>query len=82
MTGRWWWMGTEIEVSVDAAGELRAGPVGAPDLRFVPEGPDRWRGRAGGENGEILTVLRDERGGPVALDIATFVHTRTPDQEP
>ncbi|MFC5927446.1 serine hydrolase domain-containing protein [Micromonospora vulcania] len=82
LTGRWWWMGSEIEVSVDAAGELRAGPVGAPDLHFVAEGPDRWRGRAGGENGEILTVLRDDHGRAVALDIATFVHTRTPDQEP
>ncbi|MEH1170085.1 serine hydrolase domain-containing protein [Micromonospora sp. CPCC 205539] len=82
LTGRWWWMGIEIEVSADAAGELRAGPIGAPDLHFVPEGPDRWRGRSGGEDGEILTVLRDEQGRAVALDIATFVHTRTPDQEP
>ncbi|MGW3604630.1 serine hydrolase domain-containing protein [Micromonospora sp. NPDC005161] len=82
LTGRWWWMGSEIEVTVDAAGELLAGPVGAPDLRFVAEGPDRWRGRAGGQDGEILTVCRDEQGRAVALDIATFVHTRTPDQEP
>ncbi|MDG4757141.1 serine hydrolase domain-containing protein [Micromonospora sp. WMMD710] len=82
LTGRWWWMGSEIEVSVDAAGELRAGPVGAPNLRFVAEGPDRWRGHAGDENGEILRVLRDGHGRAVALDIATFVHTRTPDQVP
>ncbi|WP_433134522.1 serine hydrolase domain-containing protein [Micromonospora sp. CA-240977] len=80
LTGRWWWMGTTIEVYADAAGDLRAGPVNAPNLHFVAEGPDRWRGRAGGQNGEILTVRRDEQGRAVALDIATFVYTRDPDQ--
>ncbi|MEU8184485.1 serine hydrolase domain-containing protein [Micromonospora sp. NPDC049044] len=82
LTGHWWWMGTFIEVYADAAGDLHAGPVGAPDLRFVAEGPDRWRGRAGEQDGEILSVRRDEQGRAVALDIATFVYTRTPDQEP
>ncbi|MFG1954757.1 serine hydrolase domain-containing protein [Micromonospora sp. NPDC048830] len=83
LTGRWWWMGKEFEFRADAAaGELRAGPVGNPSLRFVPEGPDRWRGRSGAQDGEILTVLRDEAGRPVALDIATFVFTRTSDEEP
>ncbi|MFF0154934.1 serine hydrolase domain-containing protein [Micromonospora sp. NPDC005203] len=82
LTGRWWWMGTTIEVYADTAGDLHAGPLGAPNLRFVAEGPDRWRGRAGVQDGEILTVRRDEQGRAVALDIATFVYTRTPDQEP
>ncbi|MET7879077.1 serine hydrolase domain-containing protein [Micromonospora profundi] len=82
LTGRWWWMGTSIEVYADSAGDLHAGPVGAPDLRFVAAGPDRWRGRAGEQDGEILTVRRDERGRAVALDIATFVYTRDPDDEP
>ncbi|SCF07529.1 CubicO group peptidase, beta-lactamase class C family [Micromonospora purpureochromogenes] len=82
LTGRWWWMGVEFEFRVDAAGELRAGRVGEPVLRFTPEGPDRWRGRSGAQDGELLTVVRDEAGRAVALDIATFVFTRTPDQEP
>ncbi|MFU8875090.1 serine hydrolase domain-containing protein [Micromonospora sp. SL4-19] len=82
LTGRWWWMGLEYEFRPDAAGDLVGGPVGQPLLRFTPEGPDRWRGRCGSQDGEILTVLRDEAGHPVALDIATFVFTRTPDQEP
>ncbi|MEU5784329.1 serine hydrolase domain-containing protein [Micromonospora lupini] len=82
LTGRWWWMGTAIEVYADAAGDLHAGPVGAPNLRFVAEGTDRWRGRTGGQDGEILTVRRDGQGRAVALDIATFVYTRSPDQEP
>jgi hypothetical protein len=86
LTGRWWWMGTELEFRADAGtGELHAGPTGwagTPVLRFTPEGPDRWRGRSGSQDGEVLRVLRDEAGQAVALDIATFVFTRTPDAEP
>ncbi|TDC80580.1 class A beta-lactamase-related serine hydrolase [Micromonospora sp. KC606] len=82
LTGRWWWMGTEIEVRADESGELRAGLPGELNLRFTPQGPDRWRGRSGGQDGEVLTVVRDENGAVVALDVATFVLTRTPDQEP
>ncbi|KXK61238.1 serine hydrolase [Micromonospora rosaria] len=82
LTGRWWWMGYEYELRAEADGTLLAGPVGSPTLRFTPEGPDRWRGRSGAQHGEILSVLRDEAGHPVALDIATFVFTRSPDQEP
>ncbi|MEH0845061.1 serine hydrolase domain-containing protein [Micromonospora sp. CPCC 205711] len=82
LTGRWWWMGMEYEFRPDPAGDLWGGPVGRPMLRFTPEGPDRWRGRSSNQDGEVLTVVRDEAGRPVALDIATFVFTRTPDQEP
>ncbi|MFF4936116.1 serine hydrolase domain-containing protein [Micromonospora sp. NPDC000729] len=82
LTGRWWWMGGEYEFRVDAAGDLVGGLVGKPLLRFTPEGPDRWRGRSGSQDGEILTVLRDDSGTPVALDMATFVLTRSPDQAP
>ncbi|MCZ7436596.1 serine hydrolase [Micromonospora sp. WMMC241] len=82
LTGRWWWMGGEYEFRVDPAGDLVGGLVGKPLLRFTPEGPDRWRGRSGPQDGEILTVVRDETGTAVALDIATFVLTRSPDQAP
>ncbi|MGC5021861.1 serine hydrolase domain-containing protein [Micromonospora sp. DT47] len=82
LTGRWWWMGTEFEVRADGSGELWTGPPGQPTLRFTPEGPHRWRGRAGLQDGEILTVVRDEAGRAVALDVATFVLTRTPDRAP
>ncbi|MEV0156569.1 serine hydrolase domain-containing protein [Micromonospora sp. NPDC050686] len=83
LTGRWWWMGIEYEFRPDpGTGDLVGGPVGLPTLRFTPEGPDRWRGRSGGQHGEILAVLRDEAGQAVALDIGTFVFTRSPDQEP
>ncbi|RLK12554.1 CubicO group peptidase (beta-lactamase class C family) [Micromonospora sp. M71_S20] len=83
VTGRWWWMGASLDVVWDAAaGELVAYVRGERVSVFVPAGPDRWRGRSGPENGEILSVLRDGSGRAVALDIATFVFTRTPDQEP
>ncbi|MGW9195150.1 serine hydrolase domain-containing protein [Micromonospora chersina] len=82
LTGRWWWMGGEYEFRIDPAGDLVGGQVGRPLLRFTPETPDRWRGRSGSQDGELLTVVRDDEGHPVALDIATFVFTRTPDQEP
>ncbi|MGC4821307.1 serine hydrolase domain-containing protein [Micromonospora sp. DT63] len=81
LTGRWWWMGTSLDLHRDA-GDLVAHVRGERVSRFVPEGPDRWRGRSGPEDGEILTVRRDEQGAAVALDIATFVYTRSPDQEP
>ncbi|MEH0985490.1 serine hydrolase domain-containing protein [Micromonospora sp. CPCC 205556] len=83
LTGRWWWMGIEYEFRIDGGtGELHGGPVGQRALRFTREGPDRWRGHSGGQDGEILTVVRDGAGRVVALDIATFVFTRTPDQAP
>ncbi|WP_320069652.1 serine hydrolase domain-containing protein [Micromonospora sp. RTGN7] len=83
LTGRWWWMGSEFEFRADAAtGELEAGPIGNPIMRFTQEGPDRWRGRSGPEDGEILTVLRSAAGDPVALDMATFILTRTPTEHP
>ncbi|WP_433386405.1 serine hydrolase domain-containing protein [Micromonospora sp. KLBMP9576] len=81
--GRWWWMGLTLDLTWDAvAGELVARVRGDRESRFTPEGPDRWRGCSGPENGEILSVLRDEAGRAVALDIATFVFARTPDQGP
>ncbi|MCZ7423901.1 serine hydrolase [Verrucosispora sp. WMMA2121] len=83
LTGRWWWMGTALDVSWDrATGELVGTVRGDRVSRYAPEGPDRWRGVSGVENGEVLAVLRDEAGRPVALDIATFVFTRDPDREP
>ncbi|HEY0701041.1 MAG TPA: serine hydrolase, partial [Micromonospora sp.] len=86
LCGRWWWMGREYEVGWDAdRSELvftLLRPAGAVPWRFTREGADRWRGRSGQQDGEILTVLRDGTGAVDALDIATFVFTRDPDREP
>lgn len=83
LTGRWWWMGREYEVGWDGdRGELvfrLLSPAGPPPWRFTAEGTDRWRGRSGMNDGEILTVVRDAAGAVRALDVATFVLTRHPD---
>lgn len=79
---RWWWMGREYEIGWDpAASELLMTPLtnaGVPPWRFVAEGRDRWRGRSGENDGEILTVRRDPTGTPTTLDLATFIYTTTP----
>jgi CubicO group peptidase (beta-lactamase class C family) len=84
LTGPWWWMGREYQAIWDAeAAELvlaLIAPAGAVPWRFAPEGPDRWRGRSGMNDGEILTVRRDAAGAVDTLDIATFIFTRDPDR--
>ncbi|MEU1243294.1 serine hydrolase domain-containing protein [Micromonospora parva] len=81
LSGRWWWMGLPLDLRWDA-GDLVAHVRGERVSRFTAEGPDRWRGRSGPENGEILSVLRDDNGRATAVDIATFVFTRSPDEAP
>jgi hypothetical protein len=82
LCGRWWWMGREYGVSWDSAdGHLVVTPLavaGAVPWRFAPDGPDRWRGRSGMNDGEVLTVRRSPDGAVEALDIATFVFHREP----
>lgn len=83
LLGRWWWMGREYELRHDAAaGELVLLSVTRPrpPVRFRPDGKDTWRGVSGEHDGEVLAVLRDADGVPEALDIATFVFHRTPDE--
>lgn len=79
LCGRWWWMGREYELIADGD-ELVMSCLTAPAApwRFVREETDRWRGRSGMNDGEILQVLRSPAGAPVALDIATFLFTPTP----
>ncbi|SDZ11932.1 CubicO group peptidase, beta-lactamase class C family [Micromonospora pattaloongensis] len=83
LLGRWWWMGREYQASWDAERDelvlTLTRPAGAAPQRFAKERADRWRGRSGANDGEILTVRRDAAGAPVALDIATFVFHRDPD---
>jgi CubicO group peptidase (beta-lactamase class C family) len=81
LTGRWWWMGQEFEAYWDGrTRELVMSVVGEPvaGWRFVPDGPERWRCRAGMNDGEIMRVRRGRNGGVAALDVATFVFTREP----
>ncbi|AGL15774.1 serine hydrolase [Actinoplanes sp. N902-109] len=78
--GRWWWMGTEHQLGTDGD-DLVMAPVGfsaRPANRFTREAPDRWRGTAGANTGELLKVLRAPDGTPEKLDIATFIFARDP----
>jgi hypothetical protein len=81
LTGTWWWMGREYGAAWDGvAQELVVTPVTVADgpWRFTADGPDRWRGRSGENDGEILRVVRDATGAVTALDIATWLFTRDP----
>jgi CubicO group peptidase (beta-lactamase class C family) len=82
LCGRWWWMGREYEMAWDGErGELVMSLLGLSrePWRFTAEGADRWRGRSGWNDGEVLVVRRDAAGAVEALDIATFIFSRTPD---
>jgi CubicO group peptidase (beta-lactamase class C family) len=80
LSGRWWWMGREYETTADGRDVVMT-CLTVPDdpWRFAREAPDRWLGRTGMNDGEILRVLRGADGGIEALDIATFVFKRDPD---
>lgn len=76
LLGTWWWMG-QSHTAHWLDGELVIS-TGREDWAFVPEGPDRWRGRTGEQAGEVLAVLRSPSGEVAGLDIATFVFRREP----
>ncbi|MEO3743167.1 serine hydrolase domain-containing protein [Plantactinospora sp. B5E13] len=83
LTGRWWWMGREYELSWDPTAEelvcANLLPGGTVAWRFGRDAAGRWRGRIGMNDGEILTVRRDPADRVTALEIATLVFPRTPD---
>jgi CubicO group peptidase (beta-lactamase class C family) len=81
LLGSWWSEGFE-HVFRWHDGRLVADLLAAPEHRrrsvFAPEGDDRWRVAEGRERGELLRVVRDDRGAPVKLYWATYPFTRTP----
>lgn len=79
LTGRWWWMGREYDVSYrDRQLVVREIGTGSTPWRCTVEGTDRWRCHGGMNDGEVLRVLRSADGTVTALDIATFVFERRP----
>jgi CubicO group peptidase (beta-lactamase class C family) len=81
LTGTWWCMGREFGAAWDGvAQELVVTPVTTGDApwRFTADGTDRWRGRSGENDGELLRVVRDGTGAATALDVATAIFTRDP----
>lgn len=79
--GRWWSEGTEF-VFRYRQGRLEASPARAlreqEPAGFAPDGPDRFRTVSGRERGELLRIVRDERGEVVKLYWATYPFTRVP----
>jgi CubicO group peptidase (beta-lactamase class C family) len=82
LLGRWWSEGSETIISW-RRGKLEARLASAPPERepsvFEPEGEDRFRTVSGRERGEVLRVVRDERGEVVRLYWATYPFTRAPE---
>jgi CubicO group peptidase (beta-lactamase class C family) len=81
LLGRWWSEGHELVFSV-RDGRFQALLVGGPPGRdtswFEREADDRFRIVEGRELGELLRVVRDERGEPVRMYLATYPLTREP----
>ncbi|GIE85091.1 serine hydrolase domain-containing protein [Actinoplanes regularis] len=77
LCGRWWWMGREYHLAPDGDTLLMTGPHRRRTV-FRQETPGRWRGTAGTDEGEFLTILRSADGEISKIDIATFVYSRDP----
>jgi CubicO group peptidase (beta-lactamase class C family) len=81
LLGRWWSEGYELVFSW-RDGRLEAFHTAAPAYRskavFSEEGADRFRIVEGYERGELLEVVRDERGEPSMLYLASYPLTREP----
>jgi CubicO group peptidase (beta-lactamase class C family) len=79
--GRWWSEGAEF-VFRYRRGRLEASPAQAPREQepagFAPEGADRFRTVSGRERGEVLRIVRDDRGEVVKIYWATYPFTRAP----
>jgi CubicO group peptidase (beta-lactamase class C family) len=74
LLGSWYWGNTPFMMSVANATLVLSGEMRS---RFIPEGPDVYRGQDGYFAGERLRVVREGQE-VVHLDLATFILTRTP----
>jgi CubicO group peptidase (beta-lactamase class C family) len=82
LLGRWWSEGDETIFSW-RNGKLEARLAAAPPERepsvFELEAEDRFRVVSGRERGEVLRVVRDDRGEVARLYWATYPFTRAPE---
>ena len=78
LLGPWYWGNTTWTLLV-RGGALQLDTASPTrDSRFVPAGPDRWRGQDAYFAGELLRVVRDLRGAIDHLDLASYVLRRRP----
>ena len=81
LLGSWWSEGEEFvfrwrEERLEAS--ARRAPARVKPSVFAADGPGRYRVVSGRERGELLEVVRDERGTVVKLVWATYPFTREP----
>jgi CubicO group peptidase (beta-lactamase class C family) len=78
LLGLWFWGNTATELRW-SSGRLELRALGQPDAveRFEVHG-SRIVGTEGYHRGEQLHVVRNDDGSVNHLDVATFIHTRTP----
>jgi hypothetical protein len=79
MLGSWFW--GPVPFTLRLAGdvlELRRADGDGRGMRFRPDGEDRWTGIDGYQAGEPLVPVRAQDGTVTALDIGSFIYTRSP----
>ncbi len=78
--GAWFWGPSAYVLRARGSDELalESDPPGGRSARFRPNPDGTWTGLDGYYTGETLRILRDEDATPVALDIASFIFTRSP----
>jgi CubicO group peptidase (beta-lactamase class C family) len=77
--GGWFWGPAPYTLSL-SGGELELSRDGADGrgMRFRRDRAGGWRGVDGYMAGEPLTVVAGPDGGVIALDVGSFIYTRTP----
>jgi CubicO group peptidase (beta-lactamase class C family) len=81
--GRWFWGTSAFTLRTIGSGELalQPEPMSGRAARFLPNPDGSWTGQDGYFAGETLRIRwggREGTGEPVALDLASFLFTRTP----
>jgi CubicO group peptidase (beta-lactamase class C family) len=79
MLGTWFWGPAPftLRLSGDVLELTREGADGR-GVRFAPDGDGGWRGLDGYQAGEPLVPVTGPGGSVTALDIGSFIYTRTP----
>jgi CubicO group peptidase (beta-lactamase class C family) len=80
LVGTWYWGPYGHGLRLGSDGLLHLAGLAAPGRasRFRPRGDGTWLGLDGYHAGEVLRPVRGDHGTPVALDLGSFVFSRTP----
>lgn len=78
--GTWFWGPSAFVLRARGSSELEllAEPPGGRSARFRPNGDGTWTGLDGYYSGEILRIVIGDDGKPAALNLASFIFSRTP----